>query len=95
MPVRIRDLFDDHITVQVRCARCGKTYAYQGRTRLEWLGQKNMTLRELQRRLRCAGCGGPGELIMTIPQTTIERERRVSPVLRSDVKAGPPLWRWL
>lgn len=94
MVVRIRDLEDEGIAVQVRCTGCGHTLAYRGRNALMGLGDKSMRLRDLQRRLRCGKCRHLGELILTIPQTRIDDQRKTPNAINPMARVGPPLWRW-
>lgn len=95
MAVRVRDLLDEGITVQVRCTGCGRTLVYQGPTRLRYLGQMNKRIRDIQRKLKCARCGSRGELVMTIPCFLIDKERKTHNPISATSQAGPPLWRWL
>ena len=94
MPIRISDLIDEGVAVQVRCTGCGNTLFYRGRNGLSLLGAKSLRLRDLQARLRYSKCRHLGEVIVTLPQTIIDDHRRVASPISPHAKIGGPLWRW-
>jgi K+-transporting ATPase ATPase A chain len=53
----------------------------RGQRHIRLLGPKSLLLFDLQRRLRCGMCRGRAELIITMPQTTIEALRKVASVI--------------
>ncbi len=93
MPITIRDLIQDGVTVEVRCTGCGKAWIFQGRVGLEHLGIKSLRISELQRRLRCRNCRHRGELVLTLPQYTIDEQRKTPRPISPGARVGPKLWR--
>ena len=93
MVVRVRDLLDEGITVQVHCSGCGRTLLYRGQGLL-YLGQRHERLQDIQMRLRCSQCRAHGELILTLPQTMIDDVRRTRNPTNPMARIGPPLWRY-
>lgn len=91
--LKIGSLIEEGATVQVRCVQCGRTLCYQGAHNIRLLGPKSLLLFDLQRRLRCGMCRGRAELIITMPQTTIEAVRKVASVIPYNAQKGGALGR--
>lgn len=74
MPIRIRDLLDEHALLTLWCPRCHRRQVYRPELGLRRLPAE-LVLRELQARTRCAGCREPGEVWVALPDGRIHEVR--------------------
>ncbi|RJL08393.1 hypothetical protein [Paracoccus siganidrum] len=93
MGITIRDLIDEGAALQIRCTGCGKTYVYQGDFHLRTVAVLSMRMRNLQRLLRCGGCGAAGEVVLSFPCMVVDEGRRTPKPIDPRSQVGPGLWR--